>query len=173
MEAQHDKETIFIIGDRSMICKRGHELTGDNTHIENSGSRRCIKCKKLDDDIYYKTKIKMKSKVWRHGDVDGIPIQSIPSDAKPSENNKTVMYGEQSGHHHTFNGQVLVYEPTKPDFIEVDGEQRQVQKYVQVLGKAELTHQEHATIEITEGMYAILQELEFDPLEQQIRRVQD
>lgn len=114
----------------------------------------------------------MNVKPFRHGDVDGIPIQSIPSDANPSEN-KTVMYGEQSGHHHTFNGQVLVYEPTKPTFLEVEGEQRQVQKYVQVLGKAELTHQEHATKEIPEGTYAILQELEFDPLEQQIRRVKD
>lgn len=114
----------------------------------------------------------MKQTNWRHGDVDGISIKSIPKDAKPLET-KTVMYGEQSGHHHTFNGQVLVYEPSKPTFIEVEGEQRQVQKYVQVEGKAQLTHQEHTTKTIPEGSYAILQELEFDPLEQQIRRVMD
>lgn len=114
----------------------------------------------------------MKSNNWRHGDVDGIVIESIPDDAKPLQT-KTVMYGEQSGHHHTFSGQVLVFEPNKPTFIEVEGEQRQVQKYVQVEGKAQLTHQEHKTKTIPEGSYAILQELEFDPLEQQIRRVQD
>lgn len=109
---------------------------------------------------------------FRHGDVDGIRIEEIPKDVKPLQT-KTVMYGEQSGHHHTFSGQVLVYEPSKPTFIEIDGEKRQVQKYVQVQGKAQLSHQEHATKVIPEGSYAILQELEFDPLEQQIRRVQD
>lgn len=114
----------------------------------------------------------MESKDFRHGDVDGIRIGSIPEDANPLQT-KTVMYGEQSGHHHTFSGQVLVYEPTKPTFLEVDGEQRQVQKYVQVSGKAQISHQEHATKIIPEGSYAILQELEFDPLEQQIRRVMD
>lgn len=111
-------------------------------------------------------------KDFRHGDVDGIAIHLIPSDAKPVEN-KTVMYGEQTGHHHTFSGQVQVFEPLKPTFIEVEGEQRQVLKYVQVSGKAELTHQEHKTTQIPEGSYAILQEMEFDPLEQQIRRVMD
>jgi hypothetical protein len=114
----------------------------------------------------------MKSQNFRHGDVDGIAIKSIPDDAKPIQN-KTVMYGEQSGHHHTFSGQALVYEPSKPTFIEIEGEKRQVQKYVQVSGQAQLTHQEHATKTIPEGSYAILQELEFDPLEQQIRRVMD
>ena len=114
----------------------------------------------------------MKSQDFRHGDVDGIRVESIPVDVKPLET-KTVMYGEQSGHHHTFSGPVLVYEPTKPTFIEVEGEKRQVQKYVQVSGKAQLSHQEHATKVIPEGSYAILQELEFDPLEQQIRRVRD
>jgi len=114
----------------------------------------------------------MKSQDFRHGDVDGIRIKSIPDSAKPLDT-KTVMYGEQSGHHHTFSGQVLVYEPIKPEFLEVDGEQRQIQKYVQISGQAQLSHQEHATKIIPEGTYAILQELEFDPLEQQIRRVQD
>lgn len=114
----------------------------------------------------------MKSKDFRHGDVDGIAIDSIPKDAKPVQT-KTVMYGEQSGHHHTFSGQVLVYEPANPTFIKVQGEQRQVQKYVQISGQAQLTHQEHKTKIIPEGSYAILQELEYDPLEQQIRRVQD
>lgn len=114
----------------------------------------------------------MELKPFRHGDVDGLPIKDIPKSAKPVQN-KTIMYGERSGHHHTFSGQVLVYEPSEPDFIKVDGEQRQVLKYVEVKGNAQLTHQEHDTKTIPEGKYAILQEIEFDPLEQQIRRVQD
>ena len=110
--------------------------------------------------------------LFRHGDVDGRRISKLP-DAVRQIQNKTIMYGEATGHHHTFNGQVLVYEPTTPQYIEVEGEQRQVQKYVQVLEDAQLTHQEHPTIQVPKGTYAILQEQEFDPLEQQIRRVMD
>ena len=109
---------------------------------------------------------------FRHGDVDGIGITEIPKDVKLLET-KTVMYGEASGHHHTFDGQVLVYEPTTPQFIQVDGEQRQVVKYIDVQETAPLVHQEHPAKQVPKGKYAILQEVEFDPLEQQIRRVND
>jgi hypothetical protein len=85
------------------------------------------------------------------------------------------MYGEATGHHHTFtNGQVLVYEPTEKETIKVrNGEQVAVAKYLHVLQDATLTHQEHAPQLVPAGKYAILQEREFDPLEQQIRRVSD
>lgn len=106
------------------------------------------------------------------GDVDIREIKEIPKSAKLLET-KTVMYGEATGHHHTFDGQVLVYEPTQKDTLQVREESVQVQKYIQVLESAILTHQEHAPQTIPKGTYAILQEREFDPLDQQIRRVLD
>lgn len=106
------------------------------------------------------------------GDVDIREIKSIPKSAKLLDT-KTVMYGEKTGHHHTFNGQVLVYEPTEQETIQVRDEQVQIERYVQVLEDATLTHQEHAKQVIPKGNYAILQEREWDVLENQIRRVVD
>lgn len=107
------------------------------------------------------------------GDVDIREIDEIPKSAKLLDT-KTVMYGEKTGHHHTFNGQVLVYEPTEGETITVrDGEKVPIVKYVQVLEAAQLQHQEHHTSTEQPRMLAILQEREYDPLEQQIRRVND
>jgi hypothetical protein len=106
------------------------------------------------------------------GDVDIRKIKQIPKSAKLLDT-KTVMDGEATGHHHTFSGQVLVYEPTENDVISVRGEDVQVQKYVQVLQDATLTHQEHAQQVIPKGNYVILQEREWDVLENQIRSVLD
>lgn len=107
------------------------------------------------------------------GDVDIRQIDEIPKSAKLLET-KTIMYGEKTGHHHTFNGQVLVYEPTNGETMTVrDGEKVQIQKYVELLEHTPLQHQEHKTQMIPKMKIAILQEREFDPLEQQIRRVQD
>ena len=114
----------------------------------------------------------MKSRTFRHGDVDGIGIDEIPKDVRLLDT-KTIMYGEASGHHHTFDGQILVYEPQSPHYIKVDGEQRQIVKYIDVQKTASLVHQEHPAKSVAEGKYAILQEVEFDPLEQQIKRVTD
>lgn len=111
------------------------------------------------------------------GDVGIREIKLIPKSAKLL-NTKTVMYGEQTGHHHTFDDdsskQVLVYEPTENDTVLVRGnENAQVQKYVHVKQDTKLTHQEHATQVIPKGRYVILQEREWDVLENQIRVVVD
>jgi len=106
------------------------------------------------------------------GDVDIREVKIIPKSAKFLDT-KTIMYGEQTGHHHTFNGQVLVYEPQENETIHVRNEDVKVQKYIQVLQNAQLEHQEHQTQTIPKGNYAILQEREWDVLDQQIRRVMD
>lgn len=110
------------------------------------------------------------------GDVDIRQIQSIPKSARLLDT-KTVMYGEKTGHHHTFNGQVLVYEPTENDMMTVRDEQVPIVKYVNVLEDCKLQHQEHDQKSqgqlIPKGTYAILQEREWDVLENQIRRVID
>jgi len=109
------------------------------------------------------------------GDVDIREIVSIPKSAKLL-NTKTIMLGEQTGHHHTFgNGQVLVYEPTENDTFHIreGDDQTQVQKYVYLKQDTELVHQEHATQVIPKGNYVILQEREWDVLENQIRSVVD
>lgn len=44
----------------------------------------------------------------RQGDVLVVKIDKIPEDAKLSEN-KTIAYGEVSGHYHTFQGSVQLF----------------------------------------------------------------
>ena len=114
----------------------------------------------------------MKKFITFQGDVDVREIKQIPKSAKLLDT-KTVMYGEATGHHHTFKGQVLVYEPQEKDVVEVSGEQIQVQKYIQVKQDAVLEHQEHKPQTIPKGTYAILQEREWDVLDNQIRKVVD
>lgn len=115
----------------------------------------------------------MKNFMTFQGDVDIREIKEIPKSAKLLDT-KTIMFGEKTGHHHTFNGQVLVYEPTEGETITIrDGEQVPIVKYVQVLEESKLVHQEHHTQPFPKKTLAILQEREYDPLEQQIRRVMD
>lgn len=106
------------------------------------------------------------------GDVDIVDIKLLPKSAKLL-NTKTVMYGEATGHHHTFSGQVLVYEPTEQDTLSRNGEDIPIQKYVVLSQNTSLVHQEHATQTIPKGTYAILQEREWDVLENQITKVMD
>ena len=114
----------------------------------------------------------MKNYITFQGDVDIREINKIPKSAKLTDK-KTVMYGEKTGHHHTFNGQVLVYEPSENDMVSVRGEDVKVQKYLQVLEPAILTHQEHEEQTIPKGNYVILQEREWNVLDNQIRQVMD
>lgn len=108
------------------------------------------------------------------GDVDIRQIKSIPKSATLL-NTKTIMYGEATGHHHSFGaGQVQVFKPAENDTVTALGSKEvQVQKYVSLSQDTELIHQEHATQVIPKGNYAILQEREWDVLEQQIRPVLD
>lgn len=107
------------------------------------------------------------------GDVDIFSISEIPTSATRLDT-KTVMLGEVTGHHHTFGGQTLVYQPKDGDTVKVrDEESVLVSKYVQVLESDTIHHQEHAPQEIPPGMYAILQEREWNVMEKQINAVVD
>lgn len=107
------------------------------------------------------------------GDVDIFSVDSIPQSAKLLDT-KTVMYGEKTGHHHTFGQQVLVYEPTANDTVKVrNGERVQVMKYIDVQQTETIVHQEHAPQEIPNGTYAILKEREWDVLKNQLRMAID
>ncbi len=106
------------------------------------------------------------------GDVDIFSIDKIPKSAKLLKT-KTVMYGEKTGHHHTFQGPVQVYDASPEDHIIVDGEQRQILKYVHLDKPTVISHQEHASQKIPANDFMILQEVEWDPLEKQLKRVID
>lgn len=109
------------------------------------------------------------------GDVDIFRIDSIPKTATPLKNDKTVMYGEATGHHHSFkSGQVVVYQPAQGDSVTTArGETAMVQKYIEVKEDAVLAHQEHTEQVIPKGNYLILQEREYNVLDNEIKNVMD
>ena len=99
----------------------------------------------------------MYKKPIRHGDVDIIPVDEIPKDAKLEKNN-LVMHGENGHSHKLVNGQLLV----------LNG-----QKFIQSSQNTFLEHEEHKKTSIPEGFFKVLQETEFDPFKELLVRVKD
>ncbi|HEX2908292.1 MAG TPA: hypothetical protein VHO69_15580 [Phototrophicaceae bacterium] len=98
--------------------------------------------------------------LYRHGDVMLAQIDALPEKAKKRAS-LTLAYGEITGHSHR------IADPKTAETFELDG-----QIYLKVTApKALLIHEEHATIELPEGIYRVWQQREYTP--ESIRRVYD
>ena len=98
--------------------------------------------------------------LYRHGDVLINSVEEIPDNAKKRAN-LILAYGEITGHSHR------IADPRTAQTFELDG-----QIFLKVIAPiARLIHEEHATIEIPQGIYRIWQQREYTPTE--IRRVYD
>lgn len=98
--------------------------------------------------------------LYRHGDVLINSVEEIPDTAK-KRSNLILAYGEITGHSHR------IADPKTAQTFELDG-----QIFLKVIDPiAQLIHEEHATIEIPQGIYRIWQQREYTPTE--IRRVYD
>jgi len=93
----------------------------------------------------------------RHGDVDIIPTDQIPKEAKPQKTN-VVMHGESGHEHRLINGQLLILDD---------------RKFIKSTDQTYIIHEEHKQKPIPKGLYEVKQEVEFDPFEDTIRRVRD
>lgn len=116
------------------------------------------------------------SKFFGHGDcilrrIDTLGIENIPDNIQPQKD--LVLEHGESGHVHRFHGQTLIYPLEQPKDYRVDGRRVQVTKFVEVKQDTILTHEEHHTINIPQGKYALVKERELDVLEQKIRNVVD
>ncbi len=96
---------------------------------------------------------------YRHGDLLLKQVDKLPEKAKKLNTN-VLASGTATGHSHTLNG--------KAGVLEKDGV-----RYVKVIGKAALKHQEHATINLAKGAYQIVHEREYDIVKEEIRKVED
>ncbi len=115
-------------------------------------------------------------KYLRHGDVpirriETTSLQKLPDGLKPI--GQTLAYGEVTGHHHSMRGSAQVLQLEKPIELEIAGEQMQVQKFLHVDQDAILEHQEHKTIQVPKGDYIILEERQYNPFDEEIRKVMD
>lgn len=108
--------------------------------------------------------------IYRQGDVLVVQIDRIPSDAKPEsiEDRIVLAYGEVTGHAHAISkDDAHSYRTEFPAPI-FDW---RAERFLSVAVKAHLKHEEHATIEIPAGNYAVIQQREYSP--EEIRNVAD
>jgi hypothetical protein len=102
------------------------------------------------------------TKHYRQGDVLVDAIETIPVDAtpvKPNQGRIILAWGEVTGHHHSIATESC-------EMYEKDGNY-----FIHVKEPANLDHQEHSTINIPAGDYAVTIQREYTPTE--IRRVLD
>lgn len=114
--------------------------------------------------------------IYRHGDVIIKRINTeIPAEAKSWRDAKDgrmiLAYGEMTGHAHAVEGDA--------DLLEIPGEVVErtisdVEKWLQVNeGGARVVHEEHATIELPPGRYAIVRQREYTSADMEPRYVAD
>jgi len=98
--------------------------------------------------------------LYRHGDVLIASIDELPDGCK-KRGHVTLAYGEITGHSHR------IADASTAETFELDG-----QIYLKVVAaKAELIHEEHASIELPQGIYRVWQQREYTP--ERIRTVYD
>lgn len=115
-------------------------------------------------------------KLYRHGDVIIRQIsEPIPAEAKSwrdeTDGRMILAYGEVTGHAHAVEGDA--------DLLEVPAELvergiAEIEKYLQVNdGGAQVIHEEHATIILPPGRYAIVRQREYTSADMEPRYVAD
>ncbi len=98
---------------------------------------------------------------YRQGDVMLVRVDRIPRNAKEIKRRELVLAeGEVTGHAHRIvdDGAVMLTVKDSATFVKL-------------ARKAQLVHEEHATIEIPAGPYRVVRQREYSPAE--IRRVAD
>lgn len=103
-------------------------------------------------------------KILRHGDLLIKEINEFPKNLKKL-NHGTLALGEQTGHHHTLQR----VKEHQFDLLE----DAQGNKFILILDRTDLTHQEHDTVTLEPGKYQMTIEREFDPWTEEINKVKD
>lgn len=116
------------------------------------------------------SKLLEKNLMHRQGDVLIIPVDKIPTDAKPMKREKdgsaTLALGEATGHSHRAHGDVRMFRRA------AEAESIQLPRYLQVRGApAIVLHQEHGQVDLPPGNYRVIQQREYSP--EKLRRVVD
>ena len=91
-----------------------------------------------------------KTKVYRHGDITFIPIETLPLNLK--KHSKTIAEGETSGHFHQFLEDAHVQ-----CFVN-----DQDQQFVKVIEPSLIDHPEHKQEQLPKGNYQVRRSRELD-----------
>ena len=99
---------------------------------------------------------------YRQGDLLIRKIETLPQ-GLTKLNTKILAEGEATGHQHRLTSKTA-------QLFRNDANQR---RYLSIEEPTQLVHEEHKPITIEEGTYIVIQEREFDPFADYIRRVTD
>lgn len=108
------------------------------------------------------------AKMYRQGDVLLVAVKSIPEYAKELKDDGRVVlaYGEVTGHAHAFYPEVAEAEKddpkAKPKMKAVLWDAG-AERFLRVVEKTALRHEEHTAIEIPKGNYRVVRQREYDP----------
>ena len=116
------------------------------------------------------SKTNVPPKMYRQGDVLVVAIAAIPQGAKMEQTNGRIVlaYGEATGHAHAIVAEQATAFRTKAPVPVFDA---QAERFLRVQVTALLKHEEHDTVTLPAGDYAVIQQREYSP--EEIRRVQD
>ena len=99
---------------------------------------------------------------YRQGDLLIRRIESLPQGLTKLDT-KILAEGEATGHQHRLTSKT----------VQVFRDDANQQKYLSLEEPTQLVHEEHKPITIEKGTYVVIQEREFDPFADYIRRVAD
>jgi hypothetical protein len=107
--------------------------------------------------------------IFRQGDVLLELVAAIPQGAKDvtAPDRIVLAYGEATGHAHAVHEPLTRKTPEGKARLWDAGAER----YLQVLEKTALKHEEHAPVELDPGIYRVVQQVEYSP--EEIRNVAD
>lgn len=120
-------------------------------------------------------------KMFRQGDVMLVEVKSLPKDLKDvTPNDRIVLaYGEVTGHAHAIYPQmpevtvidrVRGAKPAEPK-IAAKLWDAGAERFLQVLEKTQLKHEEHSAIDLPVGNFKVVRQREYDP--EKFRVVED
>lgn len=108
-------------------------------------------------------------KILRQGDVLMIKVKAIPVGAAEEDMSKAervvLAYGEATGHAH------VIERDRETGIMPVRTWSAGAERFIQVIEKTALTHEEHSPVPLNLGIYRVVHQREYSPSE--IRRVQD
>jgi hypothetical protein len=111
--------------------------------------------------------MKAKNLILRQGDVILIQVDSLPDGVKEvkCKDRCVLAHGKVTGHAHVINPKEVKAFSSQPVF------DAGAERFIQVMNKATLRHEEHTAIEIPAGIYRVAIQTEYSP--QELRRVAD
>lgn len=96
---------------------------------------------------------KRQTSIYRQGDVLLVKVDGLPENVAPvsCDGRIVLAFGEVTGHAHALsNAHASLYT-------------RQGERYLEAKPGAQLVHEEHATINLPEGFYKVVQQREYVP----------